>query len=158
VLRALCRSAEFFAREHRRSIIKSPLDFVLGTLRPLADEIRWPAVVDVLAKLGQDVFEPPSVKGWDGGRQWIHSTAWVQRWNCLTTLLHRSDLATLRAGGVLEAVDPVAAWELLFLGGQISADGHAAVARQWSNTSGSSRERRLRTLHSLLSLPEYQLM
>jgi uncharacterized protein (DUF1800 family) len=158
VLRAVCRSAEFYAPAHRRGIIKSPLDFVLGTLRPLAERIRWPAVVEILAKLGQDVFEPPSVKGWDGGRQWVHSTAWVQRWNFVTALLHQSNVASLRTDGVFAAVDPVPAWEQLFLGGQATAEGHAAIAAAWADTSGNDRDRRNRTLHTLLSLPEYQLM
>lgn len=158
VLKAVCRSAEFFAAEHRRAIIKSPLDFVLGVLRPLAEQVRWPAVVETLARLGQDVFEPPSVKGWDGGRQWIHSTAWIQRWNFVTAVVHTNDVATLRAGDVTAAVDPLPLWEQLFLGGQPTPEGHAAVAAQWADASGSDRDRRRRTLHTLLSLPEYQLM
>lgn len=158
VLRDVGRSQEFFATEHRRAIIKSPLDFVLGTLRPLAEPIRWPPVVETLARLGQDVFEPPSVKGWDGGRQWIHSTAWIQRWNFITALVHSNEVGGLRRDGVFAAVDPVAAWEQLFLGGQPTPEGHAAVIAQWSDASGNDRDRRIRTLHTLLSLPEYQLM
>ncbi|HUQ71799.1 MAG TPA: DUF1800 domain-containing protein [Planctomycetaceae bacterium] len=158
VLRDVCRSSEFFAPEHPRAIIKSPLDFVLGTLRPLAEQVRWPAMVETLAKLGQDVFEPPSVKGWDGGRQWLPSTAWIQRWNFVTALLHKPEIATLRTAGVLAAVDPVPAWEQLFFGGQPSAEGHDAIVSRWAETSGNDRDRRVRTLHTMLSLPEYQLM
>jgi uncharacterized protein (DUF1800 family) len=29
--------------------------------------------------MGQALFLPPSVKGWDGGRAWFTSTAWIAR-------------------------------------------------------------------------------
>lgn len=84
VLKAVCRTPEFYRADIRGTIIKSPVELLLGTLRPICERIRWPAVRDLAAQLGQDVFAPPSVKGWDGGRQWIHATAWIQRWNFLS--------------------------------------------------------------------------
>ena len=30
---------------------------------------------------GQDLFHPPSVKGWDGGRTWLNSTTVLERGN-----------------------------------------------------------------------------
>lgn len=140
VLRDVCRSAEFFAPEQRRAIIKSPLDFVLGTLRVACERIQWNAVRELLAKLGQDVFEPPSVKGWDGGRQWIQSTGWILRWNFVTELLHGTKFGTLR-GDFHETLGDD--WQRLLLGQnanvELPADQQAA-------------------LHVMLSLPEYQLM
>ncbi|OYW22164.1 MAG: hypothetical protein B7Z55_04945, partial [Planctomycetales bacterium 12-60-4] len=112
VLRDICRSAEFFAPEHRRNLIKSPLDFILGTLRPLASHIHWQPVRELLARMGQDVFEPPSVKGWDGGRQWIQSTGWILRWNFVSELVTGDRVATLRPE-VWSTPDPwLPGWEL----------------------------------------------
>jgi hypothetical protein len=30
---------------------------------------------------GQDLFHPPNVKGWDGGRNWLNSTTLLERGN-----------------------------------------------------------------------------
>lgn len=147
VLRELCRSPEFFAPEHRRSIIKSPLDFVLGTLRALGDNIHWNVVRDYLTRLGQDVFLPPSVKGWDGGRQWIQSSSWIIRWNFVTELLYESKIAAVRDIPDVSRQD----WELLLLGKPLEG----GIAEQLDPRDPDQRRE---MLHVLLSLPEYQLM
>ena len=37
--------------------------------------------------MGQDLFKPPSVKGWDGGRKWINTSTLFTRQNTLIYLL-----------------------------------------------------------------------
>lgn len=152
VLREVCHAPWFWEAETRRAMIKSPLDFVLGTLKPVAAEIHWPAVREVLAKLGQDVFEPPSVKGWDGGRQWIQSTGWIVRWNFLTELLEGSRFATL--GPLAELPADLAQWETLWLGGRPTPEAHALLEQAWRDGTGDRRE----LLALLWALPDYQLM
>src|SRR5678815_5229024 len=36
--------------------------------------------------MGQALFRPPSVKGWDGQRAWIHAGSWIARHNWLAAL------------------------------------------------------------------------
>lgn len=79
-LRELLLSTGFHDVTLRGRIIRPPAEFVLGTLQLLGNRVRYNRAAEVLAELGQDVFAPPSVKGWDGHKQWI-TTA---------TLLHRS--------------------------------------------------------------------
>lgn len=158
VLREVCRSPEFFAPELRRNLIKSPLDFVLGTLRPLAAQIHWQPVRELLARMGQDVLEPPSVKGWDGGRQWIQSTGWILRWNFVADLVSSGKFANLRQD-LWSAPEPMLErLELLLLGGNPEPAVHAALIRQREEAGGDETNRRKAALQMLLSLPEYQLM
>ena len=43
--------------------------------------------------MGQSLFRPPTVKGWDGGRTWINAGTWLARHNALADVAtaHRGD-------------------------------------------------------------------
>ena len=160
VLREVCRSAEFYEPHVRRQLVKSPLDFVLGTLRTLAAEVQWGPVRQLLSRLGQDVFAPPSVKGWEGGRQWVQSTSWILRWNFVSDLVQRQSVATLKPDFLGSLDDSLANWELLLLGGAVEPSVHAALQQQWDEAAPISRGSagRQTLLQMFLSLPEYQVM
>ena len=60
---------------------------MLGAYRSLESHPKLSSAVPLLAALGQDVFEPPTVKGWDGGRLWISSASMLQRANFVAELM-----------------------------------------------------------------------
>ncbi|HTE16611.1 MAG TPA: DUF1800 domain-containing protein, partial [Burkholderiales bacterium] len=79
-LRALLTSDAFYAPQHRATLVKSPVDLVVGTLRQFqftTGDVAPFALV--LAQLGQNLFAPPNVKGWPGGEAWINSTTLLAR-------------------------------------------------------------------------------
>ena len=86
-LRTLFLSQAFFAPQYRGSRIKSPVEFVVGLVRSL--EVAAPAstLADAASQMGQRLFEPPSVKGWDGHRTWLNSATLLVRLNALDTVL-----------------------------------------------------------------------
>ncbi|MFM7102744.1 MAG: DUF1800 family protein, partial [Verrucomicrobiota bacterium] len=89
-LRALFLSEAFYAPEVVRRQIKSPVQLLVGTCRQLDRDLPPPAVCsNVLRLLGQELFNPPNVKGWDGGAAWINTN----------TLLARHNLALLLVTG-----------------------------------------------------------
>ena len=67
LVKTVLSSNLFFSETAYRKRIKSPVDFALGIVRGLEGRIGTTALVPVLEQLGQNVFNPPSVKGWDGG-------------------------------------------------------------------------------------------
>ncbi len=79
LLRSLLNSEAFWAEETRGSQIKSPVDMVVGLAR-LAD---WEGDNEVLINrmngMGQRLFQPPNVKGWPGGVDWISSISLRRR-------------------------------------------------------------------------------
>lgn len=79
-LRALFTSEAFYAPRHRATLVKSPVDLVVGTLRQFqfATSDAAPFAL-VVAQLGQNLFSPPNVKGWPGGDAWINSTTLLAR-------------------------------------------------------------------------------
>ena len=78
------RSRAFWDRANLRSRVLGPVEMVIGSLRAL--EVLDPPpstllVSDWIAKLGQDLFYPPNVAGWPGGRAWLSSRGLIARAN-----------------------------------------------------------------------------
>jgi uncharacterized protein (DUF1800 family) len=88
VLKRLFTSEHFYATENRAGLIKSPVQLVLQALRSLRTPVRnVPALLSACDLMGQNLFYPPSVKGWDGGRSWINTSTLFVRQNVLIYLL-----------------------------------------------------------------------
>jgi len=104
-LRALLLTDAFWDPANRGTMVKSPVELVVGTLRQLdvAPGGAMPFVV-VAAGMGQNLFSPPNVKGWPGGEQWINSNSLLARKQFLDRLARMDDapsamMATLPANG-----------------------------------------------------------
>ena len=50
----------------------------------------------MLRSLGQDLFAPPNVKGWDGGITWITTNTLLERYNDAATLVQGTIPAAFR--------------------------------------------------------------
>ncbi len=89
-LEVVFRSEAFYAPNVRRQQIKSPVQLLVGACRQLERELPpAPVAFNSLRLLGQELFNPPNVKGWDGGIAWINTS----------TLLTRHNLALLLTTG-----------------------------------------------------------
>jgi uncharacterized protein (DUF1800 family) len=89
-IETVLRSEAFFADRNIGNRVLGPVEFVVGTIRAL--ELLEPppstlVLVEWTATLGQDLFYPPNVFGWPGGRSWLTSRALIGRANFATTLL-----------------------------------------------------------------------
>lgn len=98
LLREIFLSEAFYDPKVIRSQIKSPVQWIVQTVRVLESPLPPAPIVDAaLKQLGQVLFAPPNVKGWEGGRAWINSS----------TLLFRYNLAGYLANGKSSALGPV---------------------------------------------------
>jgi len=88
VLKRLFMSEHFYSSVVVRQQIKSPTELVVGSTRSLLTPVRDLSVLlDAMALMGQNLFFPPSVAGWDGGRSWINTSTLFVRQNVLAYLL-----------------------------------------------------------------------
>jgi uncharacterized protein (DUF1800 family) len=84
VLLEMFSSEAFYAPENRAVLIKSPLEYVIGTLRSLdvslepGQEIGLSGLLNGMAQVP---FLPPDVSGWDAGLGWIADTTLLNRLN-----------------------------------------------------------------------------
>ncbi|QDV22570.1 DUF1800 domain-containing protein [Aureliella helgolandensis] len=86
----ILRSEAFFAENNIGNRILDPIQFMVGTLRSL-ERVHPPPSTFLLAewsaRLGQDLFCPPSVFGWPGERAWLSTRTMIGRANYATALL-----------------------------------------------------------------------
>ena len=79
-LRSLLLCDTFWAEDNRGSLIKSPVDLIVGTVRQFgftATDVTPLALKS--AQLGQNLLVPPNVKGWPGYTDWINATSLLER-------------------------------------------------------------------------------
>jgi uncharacterized protein (DUF1800 family) len=84
------RSKAFFAAANLGARAAAPAEYVVGAARALEMFDPPPSTLllaDWSARLGQDLFAPPNVGGWPGGRAWVSAQAAIARANYAAALV-----------------------------------------------------------------------
>lgn len=182
LMRTIFTSDWFYDSKNIGTKIKSPTEFIAGLLRQLEGTPEKPrALLNVLKALGQNLFSPPNVAGWPGGKNWIDNSTLILRLNIPYGIFNASDMAFsvkpeleemgkknikklsvkiefLSIMEMVEGLDQAESWSALesfFL--------HVPIAIQHENLENfifgkSKRKKYLQQLClRLMSLPEYQL-
>jgi len=87
----MLRSNLFFSKDAYRTKVKSPVEFAIGIVRALGARPNVSALAIRLEGLGQHLFHPPSVKGWDGGQVWLNGQTLLFRQNLSLALTSTGD-------------------------------------------------------------------
>jgi len=90
LVETMLRSNLFFSSSAYCRRIKCPVEFALGIVKGLEGMVSTTRLAHDLAGLGQNLYHPPTVKGWTGGRHWINSATMVGRYNLASALLQGS--------------------------------------------------------------------
>ena len=91
-MKTLFRSQAFYHDDSRGCLVKSPVELLVGTARRLEIPIaNLVAAERATAGMGQELMQPPNVKGWDGEQKWINTATLFQRYNTIGTLLNGGD-------------------------------------------------------------------
>jgi hypothetical protein len=177
LVETVLRSNLFFSDTAYRARVKAPVDFALGIVRALEGRIGTLVLATDLENLGQNVFYPPSVKGWDGGPTWLNGQTLLFRQNLSLALSSTEDnrygrrtdpAALVKKYKKLRDTETVDFFLRLFLQGDVPAASRAKLLQYvqqahkqpvpvyWSAEDASNH--RVRTLcHLVLTLPEFQL-
>ena len=87
LVRLMLSSEAFWDPRYRGTIVKSPVDLMIGTLRSGGRLPEWwPTLSGQLEALGQHLFEAPNVAGWPGGADWITPARLLSRTEALEQL------------------------------------------------------------------------
>jgi len=171
------RSNLFFSEHAYRTRIKSPTDFGVGIVKALEGRIGATGLAQAMENLGQKLYYPPSVKGWDGGTSWLNSTTLLQRHNLAQALTstednrfgRRLDPAALAARHGKQSDEEVVGFFLdLFLQGDVPPPTRASLLQYMQKSKQSPypvywsqddvRQHRIRAVcHLVLTQPEFQL-
>ena len=104
-LRIIFLSKIFYSKEFMSSQIKSPVQLVVQGIKQLGfnsfdTKVNW---LSLLRDMNQELFNPPNVRGWQGGQEWITASTLIARYktaNRLTSLLTVEDLSSIVPEGL----------------------------------------------------------
>ena len=86
-LERLFADPAFYRDEVVGTRIASPVDFLVGAARRLGCDPPPQLILAGAAVLGQELFHPPNVQGWEEGAAWITTSALMLRGNLAGVLL-----------------------------------------------------------------------
>jgi hypothetical protein len=93
VLTTLLRSEHFFDTEAIGTQIKSPYDvthnYLITTGFTVSDQIKK-GIFYLNEVVGQELFNPPDVAGWQGDKDWINSSTLTGRWDLMEYLIYHT--------------------------------------------------------------------
>ena len=145
--------------------IRSPVELAVGVLRALHGTTDAYELAKGVTELGQGLYYPPNVKGWDGGRTWINSSTLLGRANLMKSVLRNSKtrfqggkIATLADKYKLSNSKQMVSWLLQ----QVCAVPVAASAQKRlvdvADSSGKDASTRmLAVVQTICTLPEIHL-
>jgi uncharacterized protein (DUF1800 family) len=187
VMRAIFNSPEFLSEKAYRALVKSPIEYIVGMARQMGVSNIEVNLARASASMGQTLFNPPTVKGWDGELAWINSAYYFERVNTANSLATNRGQGSFRynpydiiSSGQAQGTKPDSADSVVnsmakvFLDGQIHPDvktalvdylndGKKLTAKDFEDAAtGKSQARALDvrvrgTLHLIMSTSEYML-
>jgi len=165
IVQRILSSQLFFSSHAMAQKIRSPVELACGLLRALEGSTNTLRLAEQLAEVGQSLFFPPNVKGWDGGRAWINSATLLGRANLVHELLHSEK--TRFAGGSLAALlqreqldEPgeLLQWlEEMWFAVSLPQSVRDGIMDQFGQDKRVGNEWATAMIHVVMSLPESQL-
>lgn len=161
LVETMLRSNLFFSSAAYRGRIKSPVEFALGIVKGLEGMVSTTKLADDLAGLGQNLYFPPTVNGWAGGRYWINDATLIARNNLAAELvLESKDYGKKLDAGKVAAKyghstgESVAGFMIdLFLQGDVESGVGERIVKAASGQDAAMR----RIGYSVVTLPEFHL-
>ncbi|MFK7736900.1 MAG: DUF1800 family protein [Pirellulaceae bacterium] len=164
VVKQILCSNLFFSEHSVARKIRSPIDLCVGALRTMECTTNTLELAKGLREVGQGLFFPPNVKGWDGGRAWINSSTLIGRSNLFQKIL-ASDKTRFAGTSLTEwmesqalSSDDFVEWlEQSLLAVPLSTSAADRIAVALKGEDGNAETKARGVLHAALSLPETQL-
>jgi uncharacterized protein (DUF1800 family) len=164
------RSTLFFSARNLHTRVSDPVGFVVGTVRAL-ERFKPPPSTLLLAewtgRIGQELFFPPNVGGWPGGRGWLTGRGIVARANFAAALtegrlnaeMTPTDLASLGPGQTSgkDSADVLGAFSRLLTGRPFDS-APVGLLHEAAASAGPASDRLNRGVALLLARPEAQLV
>lgn len=163
IIERILRSNLFFSEHSYGRKIKSPVELAIGLMRSLKMNTRLPDLNQALGEVGQSVFYPPNVKGWEGGRIWINSSTLLGRSNLVHALLtsnntsfDEGDLSTMLAKQNVRTTEQAfQLFERLLFAVPLGANVKQQILA--TGPTDGLNQQFINILHQMATLPQFQL-
>jgi uncharacterized protein (DUF1800 family) len=165
-IETVMRSRTFFAEDNLGGRVLSPVEYVVGVARAL--ELFEPAsstlvLAEWCGRLGQDLFYPPNVGGWPGGRAWLTTRALLGRANYAAALVEGK---LVGRSGPMDAValanrhkhdDVISFYTRLLLGTEATPEWRQRLTASLDNKNKDEGKQARRIVGLILAMPEAQI-
>ena len=155
LVETILRSRHFFGPAAYRQKVKGPVEFVVGLVRGFGGTAGGKPLAEAVEPLGQVLFAPPSVKGWDGGPAWLNAQTLLARQNLALAVASGDDPRFRRCDPATLAADPLD----VFLQGDVPAATRDRLAKAPAAKKPypSAADPKRARAGLVLTLPEFQL-
>jgi len=168
VIREVLTSAEFWEPASYWARYSWPIEFVVRSLK----EVGWAGfsaatTLAPLSNMGQILFEPPDVAGWDAGQTWFATGATLARMNFASTLAanQKFNLATTaKNAGMGKSADSLQAYFIEQLStapldSSVTSElaNYLRATGAWTGSDAQLQAKSSGLVHLIAGLPEYQL-
>jgi uncharacterized protein (DUF1800 family) len=167
VIREVLSSPEFWQPSSYFARYAWPIEFVARAIK----DVGWGGfsagdALTPLSNMGQVLFEPPDVAGWDLGQSWFSTGATLARMNFAATLASNQKFKLAAAAQPYKKTpDAVLSWVLDSV--QTAPLGSAVIAElgqylratgSWTGSDTQLQAKVAGLIHLVTGLPEYQLV
>lgn len=177
VLTEMLTSRLFYSEWAYRARIKSPIELAVGAALAMGGKVSSDFLREQCVRLGQNLLNPPNVKGWPGGQAWINSNTVLLRFNFAMQMATQRQREFVRRGDLddwfkehkLSSADDVLDhFSLVLLDGKLPDDARKQLVEYMNKDSkGTTKPFKLNTdtvnskvrgvLHMMMTMPEFQL-
>ena len=169
VLREVLLSPQFWDPSSFWARYAWPVEYVVRALK----DVGWSGfsastALTPLANMGQTLFEPPDVAGWDLGKNWFSTGAMLARMNFASTLTsnQKFNLATaVKNAGAHKTADSLLSYFLdqvatSPLDGGVSSElaNYLRATGAWTATDAQLQAKSSGLVHLIVGSPEYQFV
>lgn len=156
-LKLVLTSKEFYDPKVRGALIKSPIELTLGSLRQFGFILSdWTPLVRINNKLGQALYNPPTVKGWAGGKKWITTSTLLERQHFIRKFIsyQQKGMGMMSSKGEIVDIDK---WFKNLKGKDKMMSARKILLALDDNEKLKFRKNNIRNLKDILLKPHYQL-
>ena len=127
LIKNILSQPEFWSDNNRGTQIKAPVNLVVGVYRQFDySPKKSQQLVKQIKSMGQDLFTPPNVKGWETGNGWINATSLLARQTFLANVTRGMQIQKL----VARQQQNELAWQNLLLAKQLQLQLHSEENNQ----------------------------
>jgi uncharacterized protein (DUF1800 family) len=86
VVRTILKSRHFYSEYAYRQKVKWPAEYAVGMVRMIG--VNPYSLLGVMELMGQQLYAPPNVKGWEAGKAWLNTATVLARHNFAHSLVN----------------------------------------------------------------------
>jgi uncharacterized protein (DUF1800 family) len=167
VMREVLMSRQFWDERNRFSRYAWPAEFAIRAIK----DVGWTGLSlnDVrlaLTNMGQTLFDPPDVNGWEAGRSWFSTGAMLARMNFASALAGNQKFALARAAADHASTpQELLSWVLdslktapLSPGVTTDLMDYLRATGPWTGSQGQLQNKVAGVVHLVAGTPEYQFV